>query len=223
MLDMGPSHSSETRGASGPHAGQSVLRRGPAAAQARVAVILVHGRGDSAAGILGLSEEFPFEDVLWVAPQAEGSTWYPYSFLTAMDQNEPGLSSGLSVIGSLVGSLITEGVFAEQIALMGFSQGACLAQEYAARNARRYRAVVGLSGGLIGPPGAPRDYAGSFDRTPVFLGCSDMDPHIPLARVQESADVFRRMGAEVDERIYPRMGHTVNADEISRVTEILQR
>ena len=199
-----------------------MLRRGPAVAQARAAVILVHGRGDSAAGILSLAEEFPFTDVLWVAPQAAGSTWYPYSFLTPMDKNEPGLSSGLSVIGSLVHSLMGEGVAAERIALMGFSQGACLAQEYAARNARRYRAVVGLSGGLIGPPGTPRAYPGTFEGTPVFLGCSDIDPHIPLARVRESAEVFRTMGAAVDERIYPRMGHTVNADEISRVTEILQ-
>jgi len=206
----------------GPHAGQPVLRRGPAAAQARLAVVLIHGRGDSADGILRLADEFRFADVLWVAPQAAGSTWYPYSFLAPMEQNEPGLSSGLSVIGSLVTSIASEGVAYDRIVLMGFSQGACLAQEFAARHPRRYRAVVGLSGGLIGPPGTPRNYAGSFEGTPVFLGCSDVDPHIPLARVQESAEVFRRMAAAVDERIYPRMGHTVNADEISRVTEILQ-
>jgi len=215
-------HSSETPGAFGPHAGQLVLRRGPAAAQARVAVILVHGRGDSAAGILGLAEEFSVDDVHWVAPQAAGNTWYPYSFLTPMERNEPGLSSGLSVIGSLVQLLASEGLGAERLVLMGFSQGACLSQEFAARNARRYHAIVGLSGGLIGPPGTPRNYPGSFDATPVFLGCSDIDPHIPLARVQESAEMFRQMGGAVDERIYPRMGHTVNADEIARVRELLK-
>jgi len=213
---------SESRGTHGPHNGQPVLRRGPAVAQARLAVILVHGRGDSAAGIIGLADEFVLDDVLWIAPQADGNTWYPYSFLSPIEQNEPDLSSGLSVIGGLVESIAVEGIPAERTVLMGFSQGACLSQEFAARNARRYHAVVGLSGGLIGPSGTPRNYAGSLSGTPVFIGCSDIDPHIPLARVQESAEVFRRMGATVDERIYPRMGHTINADEISAVTELLR-
>ncbi|HXG54211.1 MAG TPA: dienelactone hydrolase family protein [Vicinamibacterales bacterium] len=205
------------------HAGQPVLRKGPASAQARIAVVLVHGRGDSAAGILGLVDEFPQTDVTWVAPQAAGHTWYPFSFLSPMEQNEPGLSSALGVIGSLVQMLEADGVPADRVVLMGFSQGACLAQEFAARHARRYAGVVGLSGGVIDPSGTPRTYPGSFDSTPVFLGCSDMDPHIPLERVNESAHVFRRMGAEVDERIYPRMGHTVNADEIAAVSILLDR
>jgi predicted esterase len=106
---------------------------------------------------------------------------------------------------------------------MGFSQGACLSLEFAARHARRYAAVIGLSGGLIGPPGTPRDYAGSLDGTPIFLGCSDIDPHIPLERVHETAEVFERMGARVDERIYPRMGHTVNRDELETINELLAR
>lgn len=204
-----------------PHAGQPVLRRGPAQAQPRLAVILLHGRGDSAAGILGLADAFEAPGVAWLAPQAAGNTWYPYPFLAPMQQNEPGLSSSLRVIGGLVKTLDAEGVPADRIALMGFSQGACLAQEYAARNARRYAGIVGLSGGLIGPPGTPRNYAGSFDGTPVFLGCSDVDPHIPVERVHESAEVFRRMGAEVDERIYPRLGHTVNQQEIDAVAGLL--
>ena len=205
-----------------PHAGQPVLRKGPAAAQARVAVILVHGRGDSAAGILGLAEQFDAADVTWIAPQAAGNTWYPYSFMSPMAQNEPGLTSGLGVIGGLVTTLGADGIQPDRIVLMGFSQGACLSQEFAARNARRYHAVIGLSGGLIGPPGTPRTYAGNFDGTPVFLGCSDIDPHIPLERVNESAEVFRRMGAVVDERIYPGMGHTVNYDEIEAVRALLE-
>lgn len=205
----------------GPHAGQSALRVGPAAAQARLGVILVHGRGDSAAGILGLADEFALSDVLWVAPQAAGNTWYPFSFLSPLEKNQPDLDSGLSVLGWLVHLLGDEGLPPERLVLMGFSQGACLAQEFAARNARRYHAIAGLSGGLIGPPGTPRKYRGSFAGTPVFLGCSDVDPHIPAARVQESAEVFQRMGAAVDARIYPGMGHTVNADEIEAVAALL--
>ena len=204
-----------------PHAVGPVVRQGPAAAQARVAVILVHGRGDSAAGILGLTDAFELADVLWIAPQAAGHSWYPYSFLAPMENNQPGLDSGLAVIGDLVQMLSSEGLSPERVALMGFSQGACLAQEFAARNARRYHAIIGLSGGLIGPPGTPRSYAGSFDGTPVFLGCSDIDPHIPVERVHESADVFARMGAAVDTRIYPGMGHSVNLDEIRAVKTLL--
>ena len=204
-----------------PHAGQPVLRRGPAAAQARVAVILIHGRGDSASGILGLADEFDVPDVTWIAPQAAGHSWYPYSFLAPLDDNEPGLGSGLAVIGDLVRMVEAEGVRPERVALMGFSQGACLAQEFAARHARRYHAIIGLSGGLIGPAGTPREYAGSFSGTPVFLGCSNVDPHIPVERVRESAAVFRAMEAAVDERIYPGLGHTVNADEIRAVEKIL--
>ena len=205
-----------------PHAHQPVLRRGPAAAQARVAVVLVHGRGDSATGILGLADAFDAPDVTWLAPQAAGHTWYPYSFLAPMEENEPGLGSGLAVIGGIVETHAGEGIPASRVVLMGFSQGACLAQEYAARHARRYHAVVGLSGGLIGPPGTPRDYTGGFDGMPAFIGCSDVDPHIPVERVHESAQVFTRMGAQVDARIYPRMGHTVNDDEIAAVAALLE-
>ena len=205
-----------------PHGGQPILRRGPAIAQARLAVVLVHGRGDSAAGILSLADEFDLPDVTWLAPQAAGNTWYPFSFLSPIERNEPGLSSALRVLGGLVDTLGSEGLARERIALMGFSQGACLAQEFAARHAARYAAIVGLSGGLIGPPGTPHQYAGGFDGTPVFLGCSDVDPHIPVERVRESAEVFTAMGARVDARIYSDMGHTVNRDEIDAVSAMLR-
>jgi len=204
------------------HGGQPVLRGGPPPRDARLVVILAHGRGSSAVDLLGLAREFTVEDVSYLAPEAAGHTWYPFSFLAPIDKNEPYLGSALRRLGELVDEVASEGVSADRVVLLGFSQGACLSLEFAARHARRYRAVVALSGGLIGPPGTPRDYAGSFEGTSVFLGCSDIDPHIPLERVHESAEVFRRMGATVDERIYPRMGHSVNGDEIGAVDALLK-
>jgi predicted esterase len=206
-----------------PHAGQSVLASGAVLTDARLVAILLHGRGASAEDILGLASELALTDVAFLAPQAAGNTWYPYSFLTPMEKNEPNLSSALGTVAALIAHLAQRGILPDRVALMGFSQGACLALEYAARHARRYAGVAAFSGGLIGPPGTPRDYAGSFDGTPVFLGCSDIDPHIPLERVKESAEVCRRMGATVDERIYPGMGHTVNVDEMSAVRAMLSR
>jgi len=205
-----------------PHAGQPLVTQGPKPKEARLTVILVHGRGASADDIIGLAEELQFNDVAYLAPQAAGNSWYPYSFLAPMEQNEPGISSAIHVVSRLLESLGEQGVNSERIAFLGFSQGACLALEFTARHARRYAGVFALSGGLIGPPGTPRNYAGTFGGTPVFLGCSDIDPHIPLERVHESAEVFGRMDATVDERIYPRMGHTVNHDELHAVQDILR-
>ncbi len=206
-----------------PHAGQPVLYRGPAPAEARLVAIMIHGRGASAEDILTLTQELRPKDVAYLAPQAAFHTWYPLSFLAPIAENEPGITSGLGVIAGLIEQVGREGVTPDRIVLIGFSQGACLSLEFAARHARRFAGVAGLSGGLIGPPGTPRNYTGSFDATPVFLGCSDIDPHIPLERVNETADVFRRMGADVDARIYPRMGHTVNRDELDAVSAILAR
>jgi predicted esterase len=204
-----------------PHAGQSVLAQGPKPPDARLSVILVHGRGGSAHDMLSLAREIGVSDVAYLAPQALNNTWYPYPFLAPMDQNEPFLSSALRQLERLVDSLAGQGIGRERIALLGFSQGACLALEFAARHAARYAAVVGLSGGLIGPPGTPRDYPGIFDSTQVFLGCSDVDAHIPVQRFVETGEVFRRMGARVDERLYPQMGHTINEDEMEAVRRLL--
>ena len=206
-----------------PHAAEPVLQDGLRLAGARLVAILLHGRGASAEDILGLAGELRPKDIAYLAPQAAGSTWYPYSFLAPLEQNEPWLGSALGVIAGLVEHVEQQGIPAERIVLMGFSQGACLTLEFAARHARRYAAVVAFSGGLIGPPGTPRDYPGAFGGTPAFLGCSDSDPHVPLARVRESATVLGGMGAVVDERIYPRMGHTINADEIEAVGALLAR
>jgi predicted esterase len=186
---------------------------------AKAAMILAHGRGASAADIMLLASEFKQTGFAYLAPQAAGSAWYPHPFTAPIESNEPYLSSALEVLASLVASV--EGhVALERVVLLGFSQGACLTLEFAARHARRYGGVVGLSGGLIGPDGTPRDYAGVFLRTPVFLGCSDIDPHIRKDRVIEAGDVFERMGADVDMRLYPGMGHTVNEEEIEAVRKI---
>lgn len=205
-----------------PHAGQPILHRGPELSAARLVAILIHGRGASAEDILSLASEFAVDDVAYLAPQAANRTWYPYSFLSPISQNEPFLTSALGIVAALVKSVGEKGIPPERVAILGFSQGACLTLEFAARNSRRYGAIIGLSGGLIGPPGTPRSYPGSLDQTPVFLGCSDVDAHIPVERVRETTVVLRSMKATVDERIYRGMGHTVNSDEIDAVTTLLK-
>jgi len=198
-----------------------LLAAGAPLARARAAAVLVHGRGASAQDILSLGAEFDQQDIAYLAPQAENHAWYPYSFLAPLAQNEPHLSRALATLGATLERLAKEGFAPERVALIGFSQGGCLALEYAARNAKRYGAIAGLSAGLIGPPGTPRDYAGAFAATPVFLGCSDVDPHIPLPRVHETRDVLGRMGAAVTTRVFPGMAHTINADEIAAVGKLL--
>lgn len=206
-----------------PHESLPRLTAGSPLDESRVALILVHGRGGSAEEIIAFASEILElepgieSSIALVAPQAAGATWYPQPFLAPIEGNEPWLSSGLAVIGGAVSEIDRVGPGATRTILVGFSQGACLAMEYVARNARRYGGVAGLSGGLIGPPGTPRDYPGSLSRTPVFLGCSDQDPHIPLDRVEDTARVFVEMGGSVDKRIYPGLGHTVNDDEIEAV------
>jgi predicted esterase len=207
----------------GPHKIQNVVAAGAPLETAKAALILVHGRGATAESMLPLAEALGRKDIAYIAPQATGSTWYPYSFLAPLEANEPWLSSALALLGEIVAQLGAENFPPERIALAGFSQGACLSTEFVARNARRYGLVAGLSGALIGPPGMPRDYKGSLHGTPVFLGCSDIDPHIPLARVQETAAALSALGAEVDERIYPGMGHNVNDDEIAAVKAMLEK
>jgi len=205
----------------GPHADARVIVSGAPLAGARAALVLIHGRGATAESMLPLAEAFGRQDIAFLAPQAAGNTWYPYSFLAPIEQNEPWLSSALATVGSVLERLGTEGFPPSRVGLLGFSQGACLSTEFVARNPQRYGCVIGLSGGLIGPPGTPRSYPGSLDGTPVFLGCSDIDAHIPLDRVHETAAVLSGMGAAVDERIYPGMGHTVNADEIEAAKALL--
>jgi predicted esterase len=186
-------------------------------------MIMIHGRGASASSILTLAAELRHPEFAYLAPDASGNTWYPYSFLSPLEMNEPGITSGLQAIADLLATVEAAGIPAERTILLGFSQGACLALEFVARNARRYGGVAGLSGGVIGPDGTPRDYAGSLDRPPVFLGCSDIDAHIPKERVELTADVMRALDGDVTMKLYPGMGHTVNEDEIERVRGIMDR
>ncbi|TME57981.1 MAG: phospholipase [Chloroflexi bacterium] len=205
----------------GPHQGQPVLQAGESVDKARAAMILAHGRGASSADIMTIAAEVMFPGVAYLAPQAAGSAWYPNPFTAPLEANEPYLSSALEVLSTLL-ARVMQTVPADRVVLLGFSQGACLTLEFAARNARKYGAVVGLSGGLIGPDGTLRDYPGDFEGTPVFLGCSDVDPHIRKDRVVEAAQVFDRMGAAVTMKLYPGMGHTVNEDEIEHVRRIVE-
>lgn len=204
-----------------PHRGQTIVQIGQPLGTAQGVVVMVHGRGATAAGILSLAAEFGRPDLTYLAPQAAGNTWYPYSFLSPLSQNEPYLSSALAALESTLQIVADAGIPQVHTLLLGFSQGACLALEFAARHGGQFGGLVGLSGGLIGPPGTPRDYQSRLDQTPVFLGCSDIDAHIPVARVHETTQVLTALGAVVTERIYPGMGHTVNADEITQITALL--
>ena len=207
-----------------PHADSPVVTAGPAPEAAAGTIVMIHGRGATAESILSLLPELELEiEVAAVAPQAAGNTWYPQSFLAPLSANQPYLDSALRKVETVVSDLIARGVPSERIALLGFSQGACLACEFAARHPREYAAVLALTGGLIGPPGTPRNYAGSLAGTLAFLGCGDPDAHIPFARVIESGEVFTKLGATVDVRRYPGMPHTINHDEIDACRVMLMR
>ncbi|NKE34406.1 phospholipase [Natronococcus sp. JC468] len=204
-----------------PHGGQPIERAGADLEEAAAAVVLVHGRGARARGMLGIADEIGRDDVAYLAPQAARRTWYPESFLAEIESNQPHLESALGLLEDVLEEVTTDdgdgSVPLERTVVLGFSQGGCLATEYAARNADRYGGVVALSGGLIGPEGTPREYEGSMDGTPVFVGCGDRDPHIPVERVAETARVFEDLEADVEKRIYEGVGHTVLADELEYV------
>lgn len=204
------------------HQDQPIFTSGEPLDTARAVMIMIHGRGASAQDILSLTQELPREGFCFLAPQAANATWYPYRFMEPMEQNEPWLSSALNLLDAIVQRVRDANIPSEKIFLLGFSQGACLATEYAARHAQKYGGIIGLSGGLIGPDDTPRDYKGSFDGTPVFLGCSDVDFHIPKERVMETRDVFERMRADVTMRLYPNMEHTVNRDELEFVGKMME-
>ncbi|MGH7563803.1 MAG: alpha/beta hydrolase [Gemmatimonadota bacterium] len=200
-----------------PHARANLAVDGTPLEEASAAAILLHGRGGSAEDILGMARALQEPRLAYLAPQAADHAWYPESFLAPIERNEPWLSSALDVIRRLFDRLAPAGVPPDRTLLLGFSQGACLALEFAARNGARYGGVAGLAGGLIGAPGTPRDYPGSLEGTPVFLACGDRDPYVPLERLEETADVLSRLGAAVTKRVYSGMGHMVNEDELEYV------
>jgi predicted esterase len=203
------------------HQRQPVLGMGQPLAAAKAVLIMLHGRGARAEDILSLVPELDQPDFAYLAPQAAGNTWYPYRFLEPREKNEPHLTSALATISGLVDHVLGQGFTREHICLLGFSQGACLAVEWAARHPQRYGGVFVLSGGLIGDVLTP--IPGSLDGTPAFFGCSDVDFHIPKERVTESAEMLRTMNAEVTVRLYPGMGHTINEDEIAAVHGIMEK
>lgn len=200
---------------------ESLITYGAPLIQARTVVILVHGRGASAQSVLPLARELASPEVAFLLPQAAGGSWYPYPFMAPIAQNEPHLSAALASVGDALAQAKVAGLEPERVVLAGFSQGACLALEYAARNAVRYQGLAGLSGGLIGPPGMVRNDTGSLDGTPVFLGCGVPDAHIPKERVLESAQVLKALGGQVTTSLYPGMGHTINAEEIEFVRSLI--
>jgi len=207
----------------GPHQGQPILTAGVPLDRARAVMVMVHGRGATANDILTVANELAQPEFAYLAPQAAGNTWYPNSFLAPISSNEPGLSSGFAVIVDVLAQVSRASIPRERTMLLGFSQGACLTLEFAARHARRYGGLAGLSGGLVGPDGTPRDYAGTLLGTPILLGCSDVDPHIPKERVQHTAEVLRRLGGDLTMRLYPNMGHEINQDEIALVRGMMAK
>lgn len=206
----------------GPHQQQNPVTKGAEPGNADGAMILIHGRGATAESIIMLTDEFGENNLHFVAPQAYQFQWYPHSFLAPTERNEPGLSSGLQAIFDMIEDLEANGIAKEKIILLGFSQGACLASEFVARHPARYGGLIALSGGLIGETVSGQNYSGSLDGTPCFLGCSDIDPHIPVERVHQSAEILDDLGAKVTKKIYPGMEHTVNRDEIDQVKNMIK-
>lgn len=208
-----------------PHAGQPVVHRGAELPEAGAAVILLHGRGASPEDILGLSDEMDLPGIAWLAPAAAGRTWYPNSFLVPTATNEPYLASALQAIAATLHQAIAAGIPHERIALCGFSQGACLATEFVARNPERYGGLIALTGGLIGTDREVTREAlrptATLAGTPVFFGSGDPDPHVPWQRVEQSAAILADMGAQVTTRRYPGRPHTVTRDELDHAAAIL--
>ncbi|NET39880.1 MAG: phospholipase [Cyanothece sp. SIO1E1] len=206
----------------GPHQGQNLYQAGADPENAKAAMIMIHGRGATPQSLLPLGSEIEKNsEITLFAPQAQGFTWYPFSFLAPPEQNQPGLNSGLQAISDAIAKAEELGFSKDKIFLLGFSQGACLASEFVARHTQKYAGLFVLSGGMIGNQLHPDLYSGDLERTPVFLGCSDVDFHVPVERVHDSAEILESLNAEVTKVIYPNMGHTVNEDEIGHINRIV--
>ncbi len=202
------------------HENQTLLQSGTPLEAAKAVMILIHGRGDSRQGIMGLSQEFETQDIAFLAPQAANNTWYPFRFIEPTSRNEPYLSSAIQTINNIL-EMTQKHLPLHRTFLLGFSQGACLALEVAARHGAKFGGVIAFSGGLIGDTLEPERYQ-NLEQTPVFLGCSDVDAHIPKTRVEESAAVLERLNANVTMRLYPNFGHAINADELEQARAIIK-
>lgn len=207
----------------GPHQDQPLVTAGAPIDVAETALVLVHGRGATAQSIVQMADEFHQNEVAYLAPQAARNTWYPNAFTAPVESNEPGRRSGLQAIDDVVSKANEAGIPTDRIMVLGFSQGACLASEFVARNPTRYGGLAVLSGGLIGETVDPDDYDGDLEETPVFLGCSDVDPHIPEERIHESAEVFGQLNGDVTKRLYEGMSHGINQDEIDQVSTMVSQ
>jgi phospholipase/carboxylesterase len=198
---------------------KNIIQAGTPLADAKKALILIHGRGGDAKDILSIARHLEVSGFALLAPEAENKTWYPYSFMADPNRNEPWLNSALNILKGTVEDIIAQGISAEHIYLLGFSQGACLTLEFAARNPRRYGGVIAFTGGLIGDRIEVNNYKGDFKNSPVFIGTSDPDIHVPTERVRETSRILKTMHADVLEQIYPEMGHTITTEELRQANE----
>lgn len=201
--------------------GRNILSAGRNINEASNVLVMTHGRGGSAEDILSLAPHFPVKDFCLLAPEATNNTWYPYSFMVPPEENEPWLSSALSVLGDLREEVNKQGISNENIYFLGFSQGACLTLEFIARNANRYGGVMAFTGGLIGDKIYAENYQGNFNKTPVFIGTSDPDAHVPVERVYDSERILKEMNAAVSVKVYKNMGHTITKDEIDEANAFI--
>lgn len=200
---------------------KNIITRGKDIAEAKKALIMLHGRGGTADDILGFAAHLNVDEYALFAPEATGNSWYPLSFLALPEQNEPWLSSALNLLNELVNDINEKGIPTEQIYFTGFSQGACLSLEYVARKAKKYGGIAAFTGGLIGNKIYQENYSGDFDGTPVFIGSSDPDMHVPVERVHATTQILQNMHAVVTEKIYKNMGHTINEDEIEHANRLI--
>lgn len=200
---------------------KQIIKAGTPLDKAKGALVMLHGRGGTAGNIISLAEEFGMTDMAIIAPQATNNSWYPYSFMAPVAENQPALDSALELIGAAVDEIIAGGIAAGDIYFAGFSQGACITLEYVARNAKRFGGVVAFTGGLIGEEIATANYGGNFNGTPVLITTGDPDPHVPVSRVEESAVILRNMGANVTVKIYKGRPHTITIDEIKLAKQLI--
>jgi len=188
---------------------------------AKGAIVMLHGRGGSAGNIISLAGEFNIKDMAIIAPQAMNNSWYPYSFMEVVEQNQPAIDSALEIIGGAVDEIISAGIAPENIYFAGFSQGACITLEYVARHAMRYGGIVAFTGGLIGKQIATANYSGDFNNTPVLITTGNPDPHVPLSRVEESAAILKNMGADITVKVYNGRPHTITDNEIKLADQLI--